>query len=63
MVEPDVQSLKVNGKQIKRAFLYHDEIGYGATVEFGMGKERVDWSGEGEGGGVPPSLSTGGLVY
>lgn len=52
----DVQGLKVDGKKISRSYLWHDEIGYGATVEFEMGSSPVAWDSD----GVPPSVSTGG---
>ncbi|KAJ6546989.1 glycosyl hydrolase family 92-domain-containing protein [Mycena capillaripes] len=49
-----VQGLNVNGKNISRSYLFHDEIAAGATVTFNMGSEPSAWDVD-----VPPSFSKG----
>ncbi|KAJ7184335.1 glycosyl hydrolase family 92-domain-containing protein [Mycena filopes] len=49
-----VQGLQVNGKNISRSYLLHEELAGGGTIAFDMGPEPGSWDLE-----VPPSFSKG----
>jgi len=38
-----IQSAKLNGKELDRTFIYHDEIISGGTLEFEMGAQPSSW--------------------
>jgi putative alpha-1,2-mannosidase len=58
LLDSDVQGVKINGRSIDRAFLWHDEIVNGGSLVFDMGSKPAAW----DIGALPPSLSTGGFV-
>ncbi|KAJ7491252.1 glycosyl hydrolase family 92-domain-containing protein [Mycena latifolia] len=49
-----VQGLTVNGREVSRSYIFHDEIANGATVTFDMGPQPSSWDLE-----VPPSFVKG----
>lgn len=46
-----IQSVKVNGQAWNKSWVTHDDIKNGATIEFVMGSEPVNW----DTGDLPPS--------
>lgn len=53
-----VQSLKLNGRPWHKAWLHHDDIAKGGTLEFTMGSEPSAWGSDPA--ALPPSLTAAG---